>query len=171
MSIRIELENMIFEMELVTKAFGLEPFAIYFLGGSACILGGYSERATKDFDFIDLDYSSKLGKAFTLLREYDMLVYELSILSPHYKKRAKKLEKFKYLNIYVLSKEDIIVSKVIRLEDKDLEDIDILIKSADRKLIKQIIEEVLDREDLNEMKRKGFLEKLPLFEERYLCIE
>lgn len=171
MNIKIELEKMISEMELVTKAFGLESFDIYFLGGSACILGGYSERATKDFDFIDLDYSSKLGKVFALLREYDMLVYELSILSPNYKKRSKKLEKFQYLNVYVLSKEDIIVSKIIRLEDKDLEDIDHLMKSADKSLIKQIIDEVLEREDLVETKRQGFLEKLPLFEERYLCIE
>ena len=41
------------EMEEVTKLFKLEPFNIYILGGSACILGEYTTRATMDIDFID----------------------------------------------------------------------------------------------------------------------
>jgi hypothetical protein len=90
MGIKKQLEDRIFDMEKVAIAFDIEPFDIYFLGGSACILGGYTERATRDFDFIDLDYSSKLGKVFVQLRDFDMLEYESTMISPKYKERAKK---------------------------------------------------------------------------------
>ena len=163
-------ESMIEDIKNLEKAaiaFGIEPFPIYFLGGSACILGKYTERATRDFDFIDINYPAKLGKVFRLLGDYDILEYESTILSPLYKERAIKLEQFKYLQIYILSKEDIIVSKIIRLEPKDIEDIDKLIVQCDLKLTSNIIQEVLNRKDLYESKRRAFLDKLPVFRERY----
>ncbi len=165
--IRKQLEEHISDMEKVAKMFNIEPFDIYLLGGSACILGKFTDRATRDFDFIDLNYSSKLGKAFAQLRNFDMLEYQSTLVSPKYKERAIKLSKFKYLNVYLLSVEDIIVSKIIRLEEKDLQDIDKLIKVANKELLIQIIDEVLSRDDLFESKRKQFIEKLPLFRERY----
>jgi len=167
MQIKKELEERIYEMEKVAELFNIEPFDMYFLGGAACILGGYSDRATRDFDFLDLNYSAKLGKVFIHLRDFDMLEYESTLISPEYKEKAIKLEQFKYLNIYVLSVEDIIVSKIIRLEEKDLQDIDILMGKADKKLINQIIDEVINRNDLFASKKKGFIEKLELFRERY----
>lgn len=167
MGLKKQMEDRILEMEQVAKAFNIEPFDIYFLGGSACILGGYTDRATRDFDFVDLEYSSKLGKVFVHLREFDMLEYSSTILSPYYKDRALKLEKFTYLNIYLLSIEDIIVSKIIRLEDKDIEDINELIKIADKEKIKLIIEEVLARDDLYDTKRLEFAKKLDSFKEIY----
>ncbi len=167
MQIKKELEERIYEMEKVARIFNIEPFDMYFLGGSACILGGYSDRATRDFDFLDLNYSAKLGKVFIHLRDFDMLEYESTLISPKYKERAIKLGQFKYLSIYVLSVEDIIVSKIIRLQEKDLQDIDILIKRADKMLINQIIDEVINRNDLFETKKIGFIEKLYLFKERY----
>lgn len=66
MEIKEELENRIYEMEQVSKLFNIDSFEIYFLGGAACILGEYTDRATRDFDFVDLEYSSKLAKAFVL---------------------------------------------------------------------------------------------------------
>jgi hypothetical protein len=167
MSLKKQLEEKIYEMEKVAKLFDIEPFEMYLLGGSACILGGYSNRATRDFDFIDLHYSSELGKVFVHLRDFDMLEYESTLISPTYKNRAVRLEQFKYLNIYVLSIEDIIASKIIRLSEKDLQDIDLLIKKADKKLINQIIEEILHRKDLFESKKKEFKRKLKFFKERY----
>ena len=135
-------------MEKVAMALNIEPFPIYFLGGSACILGKYLNRATRDFDFIDINYSSKLGKVFRYLGDFDILEYESTILAPSYKERAIQLEQFSYLDIYILSREDIIVSKIIRLSQKDLEDIDYLIKESDKELIVKIINEVLERKDL-----------------------
>jgi hypothetical protein len=72
-----------------------------------------------------------------------------------------------YLNVYLLSPEDIIVSKIIRLEQKDIEDIDKLMETADKELVNQIIEEVLSRNDLYESKRDLFIKKLQQFKEKY----
>lgn len=167
MQIKKALEDRIYDMEKVAKLFEIAPFDMYFLGGSACILGGYSNRATRDFDFIDLNYSAKLGKVFIHLRDFDMLEYESTLVSPKYKERAMKLNQFKYLNINILSVEDIIVSKIIRLEEKDLQDIDILMKIADKIVINQIIDETLERNDLFHSKKERFIEKLELFRVRY----
>ncbi len=167
MELRKQLENRIFDMEKVAKAFDIRPFDIYFLGGAACILGQYTERATRDFDFIDLNYPSGLGRVFVQLRDFDMLEYESIVISPKYRKRAIKLNKFEYLNVYLLSPEDIIVSKIIRLEQKDIEDIDKLMEIADKGLVNQIVDEVLSRDDLYESKRGLFVEKLPQFRGRY----
>ncbi|BEP30295.1 DUF6036 family nucleotidyltransferase [Helicovermis profundi] len=167
MDIKIELQEKIRDMEKVAELFEVEPFDIYFLGGSACVLGEYTARATRDFDFVDLEYSSKLGKVFAQLRDFDMLEYPSTLLSPKYKERALKLEEFKYLNVYILSIEDIIVSKIIRLAKKDIDDIDILIKKADKNLLTTIIDEVLNRNDLFESKKKAFKNNLLIFKEKY----
>ena len=154
-------------MEKVAQVLNVPPFPIYFLGGSACVLGNYSDRVTRDFDFIDLDYSSTYGKVLRYLNDFDMLEYESTILAPSYKERAKRFEQLEYLQIFILSREDIIVSKIIRLEQKDIEDIDRLIVQSDKLLILNIIGEVLQRKDLFDSKREAFLTNLPAFKERY----
>ena len=161
------LINVLSDMEKVAKALGVEPFSMYFMGGSACILGKYNDRATRDFDFVDLSYPASLGKVIRYLSDFDMLEYESTILSPSYQTRAMKLEQFSFLNLYVLAKEDIIVSKVIRMEAKDTEDMDLLIGDCDKVLILSIIEDVLRRKDLYPSKREAFLKNLPVFREKY----
>ena len=154
-------------MEEVTKFFKLEPFDIYILGGSACILGEYTTRATLDIDFIDLGYPSKYGKAFSLLRDYDMLEYESTILSPTYKERAIKLDSFKFISVYILSREDVVISKIIRLTEKDIEDLNQIVPKCNKTLLNNIIEEIINRTDLFESKKNEFLKKLKLFKEKY----
>lgn len=165
--IKDNLIEVLSEMEEVTKLFKLEPFEIYIIGGSACILGEYTIRATLDIDFVDLGYPAKYGKVFTLLRDYDMLEYQSTILSPTYKDRAIKLNEFKYINVYILSKEDVAISKIIRLAPKDLEDLDQIIPNCNKELLNNIIKEVLSREDLFESKKKEFERKLKIFREKY----
>ena len=165
--VKNNLVQVLHEMEEVTKLFKLEPFDIYIIGGSACILGEYTTRATMDIDFIDLGYPSKYGKAFSLLRDYDMLEYESTILSPTYKERAVKLEEFKYINVYILSKEDVAVSKIIRLAEKDIEDLDQILPKCDKETLNHIIQEIIIREDLFESKKAEFIKKLKIFRERY----
>lgn len=165
--IKDNLIEVIHEMEDVTQLFKLEPFDIYIIGGGACILGEYTTRATLDIDFIDLGYPAKYGKVFVLLRDYDMLEYQSTILSPTYKERAIKLQEFKYINVYILSKEDIVVSKIIRLADKDLEDLNEIMPYCNKEVLKSIIEEVLKREDLFESKKLEFTRKLEIFKEKY----
>ena len=157
--IKNNLIEILHEMEEVTKLFKLEPFDIFLIGGSACILGEYTNRATLDIDFIDLGYPAKYGKAFSLLRDYDMLEYESTILSPTYKNRAIKLDEFKYINVYILAKEDIAISKVIRLAPKDIEDLDEIIPLCNKQLLNNIIDEILNRDDLFESKKTEFINK------------
>ncbi|KUO76249.1 MAG: hypothetical protein APF77_24135 [Clostridia bacterium BRH_c25] len=162
-----EMMNTVHEMEQIARLFNIDPFPIYFLGGSACLLGGYTERATRDFDFIDLNYSAKLGKVFAHLKDYDFLEYQSTAISPKYKERALRLPEFEYLQIYILSREDIIVSKIIRLAQKDIEDIDQLIKNSDTELINKIIDEVIERTDLYQGKKDAFVKNLETFRENY----
>lgn len=165
--IRDNLIEVLHEMEEVTKLFKLEPFDIYIIGGGACILGKYTTRATLDIDFVDLGYPAKYGKVFVLLRDYDMLEYQSTILSPTYQKRAIKLEEFKYINVYILSKEDIAISKVIRLAEKDIEDLNQIMPECNKEVLNDIIDEILNRKDLFESKRKEFVKKLKIFKEKY----
>ena len=165
--IRENLIEVMHEMEEVTKLFKLEPFDIYIMGGSACILGEYTNRATLDIDFVDLGYPAKYGKAFSLLRDYDMLEYQSTILSPSYKQRAVKLEEFNYINVYILSKEDVVISKIIRLAEKDIEDLNQIVPKCDKVLLNDIINEIIDRDDLFESKKSEFVKKLKIFKEKY----
>lgn len=165
--IKDNLVEVLHEMEEVTKLFKLQPFDIYIIGGGACILGEYTTRATLDIDFVDLGYPAKYGKVFTLLRDYDMLEYQSTILSPKYKERATKLKEFKYINVYILSKEDVAVSKIIRLAQKDIEDLNQIIPNCNKKILNDIIQEVLNREDLFESKKQEFERKLKIFREKY----
>ena len=161
------LKQVLHEMEEVTKLFKLEPFDIYIIGGGACILGEYTTRATLDIDFIDLGYPAQYGKLFALLRDYDMLEYEITILSPEYKKRAIKLEEYTYINVYILSREDVAVSKIIRLAPKDIEDLNQIIPKCNKQKLNCIINEILDRKDLFDSKKNEFEKKLKLFREKY----
>ncbi len=161
------IKNIIEDMEKLAQALYIPPFPIYFLGGSACILGKYNDRATRDFDFIDLNYSASYGRVFRYLSDFDMLEYESTILSPSYRERAKRLEQFKYLEVFVLAREDIIVSKIIRMEEKDIEDIGMLLKDSSKELILKIIDEVINRDDLFEIKKQAFQKNLPIFRERF----
>lgn len=165
--IKENLLEVLHEMEEVTKLFKLEPFDIYIIGGSACILGEYTNRATLDIDFVDLGYPAKYGKAFALLRDYDMLEYQSTILSPTYKDRAVKLGEFEFINVFILSKEDVVVSKIIRLAEKDIEDLDQIMPNCDKKILNTIINEIIDREDLFDSKKKEFINKLNIFKEKY----
>lgn len=165
--IKENLLEVLHEMEEVTKFFKLEPFDIYLIGGSACMLGEYTTRATMDVDFVDLGYPAKYGKVFVLLRDYDMLEYESTLLSPTYKERAIKLENFKYINVYILSKEDVAISKIIRLAEKDIEDLNQIIPKCDIKTLNKIIDEIINREDLFESKKAEFIKKLKVFREKY----
>ena len=165
--VRNNLIEILHEMEEVTKFFKLEPFDIYIIGGGACILGEYTTRATMDIDFVDLGYPAQYGKVFVLLRDYDMLEYQSTILSPTYKERATKLEEFKYINVYILAREDIAISKVIRLSEKDIEDLKQIIPNCNKNILNNIIEEIISREDLFDSKKEEFKRKLKIFREKF----
>ena len=78
-----------------------------------------------------------------------------------------KLEEFQYINVYILSKEDVAVSKIIRLADKDIEDLEQIIPKCNKNTLNKIIEEILNRDDLFESKKDGFKRNLKIFREKY----
>ncbi len=105
---------------------------LFLLGGSGCILAGYLERATKDFDVIDIGYSAAAGKLLNYLQPYDLLDLSHAEIALGFRERAVLLDKFVNIRVYVLSREDIIASKIGRFEKKDRQDIELLMKNADR---------------------------------------
>ena len=167
MSLRDTFMLTLDDMESVTKLFNIAPFDIYFLGGAACILGEYTERATRDFDFIDMGYEAHMGRVFSILRDYDMLEYESTIVASDYKDRARKMDEYTIFNAYILSPEDVLVSKIIRMESKDIQDIDELISKCDKELINKIIDNIISRDDLYEGKKHEFMNNLQSFREKY----
>lgn len=139
--------------------------AIYLLGGAGCILAGYFDRATTDFDLLDMEYKAEIGRLFRLLDNFDMLDMYLTTISLDFKKRAVKLAEYK--NIYVLSREDIITAKLARFSEKDLEDIEFLLEKADVQMLFRIIDEVSNRENLSERVLGVFKKNVEKFKVMY----
>jgi hypothetical protein len=126
------IDELKFDLKIVDNLAGSifenEKIEFYFAGGVACILSGQIDRMTRDFDFIDIGYPAKYAKILKLLEPYDILTTFFSAIPVNYKERAKEIAGFKHISVYILSNEDIIASKIDRLSEKDIEDINILIK-------------------------------------------
>lgn len=86
---------------------------------------------------------------FRLFDRFDMLDIYVTPIADGFENRAIKLEGFKTLDYYVLSKEDIIVNKLGRFSDKDKEDIDTLIKECDLEKLNILIHNVVEKEDFS----------------------
>lgn len=138
----------------------------YLAGGSACILGGYLERATKDFDFIDIGYSSSVGKLLNYLQPYDLLDINNAEIPWNFKTRSVKLSGFVHINVYILCIEDIIASKIGRYDAKDMQDIDILIKSISLEKLKICIQDTQES-IINENRKKRYHDHLIEFSNKY----
>lgn len=163
----LQLMKDIENMELFARALGIEPFDIYFLGGSGCIIGQYILRETFDFDFLDLNYKSEVGKVFRVLGDFDLLALEFTTIGINFKDRAKRLEEFEYLKVFVLSREDIIASKIARYSEKDKRDIGLLLEQSSKELVITVVEEVLNRKDLTDNTKKKFLKNVEKFRRDY----
>ena len=138
----------------------------YLAGGSACVLAGYLERATKDFDLIDVGYGSTTGKILNYLQPYDLLDITHAEIPHNFMKRANLLKGFNNIKVFVLSREDIIASKIGRYEEKDRNDISILMNNADLILIKVCIRDTLDS-ITNSKRKERYLRHLEEFNKQY----
>lgn len=159
------LAQLLKDMDDFARMKGLDYPPIYLLGGSGCIVAGYLDRATTDMDLLDMEYGANVGRLLRMLDKYDLLDLYLTTIPEDFKERAVKIEEYK--NIYVLSREDIILSKVGRYSDKDIEDISILIKQADKVILSNLIVKVLNRNNISERVKKAFTGNLKLFRERF----
>ncbi len=140
---------------------------IYLLGGSGCIVAGYFDRATVDIDLLDMNYQANIGRLFNLLEPVDVLDQYLTTVAPNFEKRARKISGFKYLEVYVLSREDIITTKIGRYSEKDIEDIRELLKEANKKLISNLINEILARKDISHKIKEEFYSNSTVFKEEF----
>jgi hypothetical protein len=165
--IKSDLLSALSDMETMAEVFGIEPFDVYLLGGSGCIIAGYLDRATRDFDIIDLEYSSRLGRVLKLLEPYDMIDTQMATITKSYKERAVCLSEFKYLRIFVLSREDIVVSKLGRYSQQDAQDIKTLLPACEIGLILKLIDEVLDRDDIVDRAKGVFIDNTLRMMEEY----
>ncbi|HAN10049.1 MAG TPA: hypothetical protein DCP90_05465 [Clostridiales bacterium] len=134
----------------------LECLPLYLAGGSACIVGNYLDRMTIDIDILDLEYPAKMGRLFNMLGQYDMLDLYVTSIADGFKERAKLVKEVENIQVYILSREDIIITKLGRYNEKDKEDISKLVKNLDKKLINSLIENVLSRKDFSEKVREHF---------------
>lgn len=140
--------------------------ALYLAGGSACILAGYLERATKDFDIIDTGYTSTIGKILNYLQPYDLLDISHAEIPIHFMDRAIKLEGFKNINVFVLSREDIIASKIGRYNEKDKTDIKMLLEGANINVLKESIADTIAG-IINSNRKQRYLKHLKEFNLTY----
>lgn len=153
------------DMDDFAKMKSIDYPPIYLLGGSGCIVAGYLDRATTDIDFLDMGYTASIGRLFRLFDRFDMLDMYLTTIPLDFKKRAIKMKDFK--NIFVLSKEDIIVSKLGRYSKKDIEDISILINDVNKDMVLELIDAVKNRKDISKRVIEVFSENVIKFKERF----
>lgn len=141
--------ELLHDMEDFAQLKNLHCPPIYLLGGSGCIVAGYMDRATADIDLLDTGFPSNAGRILKLLGQFDTLDLYVTTVASGFEKRAIKLEEFKYVDIFVLSKEDIVLTKLGRYLEKDKEDIRKLLKDSDKSLIIDLIKNVLLRTDIS----------------------
>ena len=151
------------DMEDFAKLKELSCPPIYLLGGSGCIIGGYINRATLDFDILNMDYPASSGRIFKMLGNTDYLDLYLTTIASGFEERAIKIKEFSYLEIYVLSKEDIITTKIGRYSEKDIEDISELIKYSNKDLILKHISTIMERADISPKVKEVFIKNATLF--------
>jgi hypothetical protein len=140
---------------------------IYLMGGSGCILGNYLERATTDIDLIDMGYLASVGKVFRLFDTFDMLDLYVTPIADGFEARAIVLEGFDRLQFYILSVEDMIVSKLGRYSEKDQEDISRLVTQSNYELLNSLIRNVSSRENFSDRVRTHFIENAEQFKVLY----
>ncbi len=153
------------DMEDFAKMKKIEYPPIYLLGGSGCIIGGYISRATTDFDLLDIGYDASMGRLLRVLDRYDFLDIYLTTIPEDFRHRAKKINNYK--NIFVLSREDIVLSKIGRYSEKDAEDISILMKDVDMELLAGLIEKVLGRNNISVRVKEAFIINLQKFRSKF----
>ncbi|MFZ5354336.1 MAG: DUF6036 family nucleotidyltransferase [Bacillota bacterium] len=94
-----------------------------------------------------------------------MLDISLTTIPLDFVRRSIKVDGFK--NVFVLSKEDIILSKLGRFSEKDIEDITELIKEADKGLILKLIDSVSKRNNLSKRVLEALNKSAQVFKERF----
>lgn len=169
--VQITLNEMKFKFELIDRALKSDEkqLKIYVLGGAGALLAGYFSRYTRDIDYIDINYQAWQGRYLDLIgTQTDILEFSHTTVPKTYPKRARNVFDGLYLKVFVLSKEDIIISKLCRYSEKDKNDIGILMQSADKTTLMSLLDEV-EKDICNRITRirEKYLKNLKIFIEDY----
>lgn len=119
-----------------------EKIRVYLFGGAAAVIAYGSRRGTLDIDaYVDertagAKLMAEAGRGTELEKKYGFYFHKANtelmlIEAPDWKTRSVELfkGKFKNIRIMALSKEDLILSKLSRYNDRDREDIKYLIET------------------------------------------
>ena len=120
-----------------------------------------------DIDFVDINYDASVGRVFRLFDRFDMLDRFVTPIADGFENRAIKIDGFIHLEYYVLSKEDIIISKLGRYSEKDIEDITLIVKNTNKALLNELIENLISKDDFSERVKEEFMKNSKKFKERF----
>lgn len=117
------LENLQFaDMELAQRFPNCKELELIVIGGASMILKGYISRFTVDIDtIVDLEEEVK-----EVLWHYSINndSKDVFVLPPDYMFRLQKVNvQFEVLKVYVISDEDLIISKVAGYRERDISDL------------------------------------------------
>lgn len=117
------VENLKFADQFISTVFPeMEKLSFVITGGASFLLKGFSNKFTLDIDTI-----TEMNEDVLLYLESFSInnsASEVTKISPSYKDRLVKLKgKFDVLDLYLLSNEDLVITKIGRLSDDDLKDI------------------------------------------------
>jgi len=113
-----------------------EKFNVIIVGGSALILGDYTQNVTKDIDVI-----SATKDLHELFWKYDMncdVTAYMNSFPLNYEDRLVPLMEGKKIIFYSLSLEDIAISKLCGGRPNDLEDLEVIADKIDWKLLENL---------------------------------
>jgi hypothetical protein len=115
------LENLVYVDQFIKKSFpNLNNLELILVGGASFLLKGLSSDYTLDVDNI----SQVDTDVMEFLNDFSIndAALEVIKISPSYRERMEKLEvDFNVLNVYLVSNEDLIITKLGRSGRKDLE--------------------------------------------------
>jgi len=126
-----------------------EPLELFAIGGTAMVLNGIKD-STKDIDFLTIEKQEKIRKLFKLagLKEESPnkicniwrlakirvdLFYDGFIMGipfpDDWRELSKKTKEVGQVKVYTLNWYDLIITKISRSEERDIEDIILILKS------------------------------------------
>jgi len=113
-----------------------ERFSVIIVGGSALILGDYTQNVTKDIDII-----GATKDLYNLLWKYDMntdVAAYMNSFPMKYEDRLVLLLEGRKVNFYTLSLEDIVISKLCSARKNDMEDVEVVANKVDWDLLEKL---------------------------------
>lgn len=150
--------------KVINMLFPNENIKLYIAGGIGCILIGASVRPTMDFDFIDLGTPAKYLRALNLIGDFDFIDITVTAIAKGFENRAVEVYTGVALTVFAVSAEDLIVMKLNRYNDKDVEDIKKLLKLCNKELLIGLIDNALS--DMhNSDSKKAYLKNYERFKE------